>query len=210
MKKVLKYIESLELHNLSNAFIHRHMGEYIKNVQDKVKSLDESAAPHCFQLETAMNLPRRLCTHKMSGRTEFTPRANPSKTSIRSLLQIDHVSKTEPNLLYEGEDVVNPLSEIPRGEVDALEIFDLQGKRRLSQRFLSSKNVTLMPSTVGELTQLRQEKDGDFFIATEMAVMDLLPLQAHVGDCRQATACWKVTKDHGVGSGAMKQRGGSC
>ena len=123
------------------------MGEYIKNVQEKVKSLDELAAPHCFQLETTTNLPRRLCTHKMSGRTEFTPRANPSKTSIRSLLQIDHVSKTKPNLLYEGEDVVNPLIEIPRGEVDALEIFDLGGERRLSQRFLSSKNVTSTGTT---------------------------------------------------------------
>jgi len=123
------------------------MGEYIKNVQDKVKSLDELAAPHCFQLETTTNLPRRLCTHKLSGRTEFTPRANPSKTSIRSLLQIDHVSKTEPIFLYEGEDVVNPLIEIPRGEVDALEIFDLQGKRRLSHRFFSSKNVTSTGTT---------------------------------------------------------------
>ena len=68
----------------------------------------------------------------------------------------------------------------------------------------------LTPSTAGELTQLRQEKDGDYFIATEMAVMDLFPLQVHVGDCRQSTVCWKVTKDHGVGSGAMKRLGGSC
>ena len=68
----------------------------------------------------------------------------------------------------------------------------------------------LTPSTAGIMTQLRQEMDGDYFIATEMAVMDLLPLHTHVGDCRQATACWKVTKDHGVGFGAMKQQGGSC
>jgi hypothetical protein len=38
-----------------------HMGEYIKNVQDKIKSLDESVAPHCFQLDKTMNIPKRLC-----------------------------------------------------------------------------------------------------------------------------------------------------
>lgn len=139
-KLLLNCIESPEPHSLSIAF--RHIGEYIKNVQDKVKSLDESVAPHCFKLEKSMNLPRRLCTHKMSGRTEYTPRAYPLTTSIRSLIHIDHVSETKPSLLYDGEDVVNPFSEIPRGEVDALEIFGLQGKRRLRQRFLSSKNVT--------------------------------------------------------------------
>jgi hypothetical protein len=147
-------ILSSDPHKLPISF--RHMGEYIKNVQNKVNSLDDLVAPHCFQLETTMNLPRRLCTHKLSGRTEFTPRANPSRTSIRSLLEIDHVSMTKPELLYEGEDVVNPIGEIPRGEVDALEIFDLHGKRRLSQRTLSSKNGTIIGMTRTDAIQHRR------------------------------------------------------
>lgn len=132
------------------------MGEYIRNVQNKVESLNDAVAPHCFQLEKTMNLPRRLCTHKLSGRTEFTPRSNPSKTSIRSLLQIDHVSVTKSELLYEGEDVVNPIAEIPRGEVDALEIFDLHGKRRLSQRLLRSENRTIIGTASTDALQHRR------------------------------------------------------
>mmetsp|Transcript_24184 Transcript_24184/g.51823 ORF Transcript_24184/g.51823 Transcript_24184/m.51823 type:complete len:436 (+) Transcript_24184:252-1559(+) len=121
---------------------HWHMGEYIKNVQEKVKALDEASAPHCFRLQEKINLPKRLCQHKMKGRTEFTPRANPMNTSIRALLDPTQVPKTKPQLLYKGDDVQNPMSKIPRGEVDALEISELQGKRRLRQRLLRARNAT--------------------------------------------------------------------
>jgi len=107
---------------------HWHMGEYIKNIQDKVKSLDESAAPHCFQLQDKLNLPKRLCQYKLSGRTEYTPRANPKETSIRSILHTDH-DITTPQILYEEDDVENPIR-LPNGDVDAVELLDLEGKRR--------------------------------------------------------------------------------
>jgi len=119
-----------------------HMGDYIKNVQEKVKALDEAAAPHCFQLQEKINLPKRLCQHRMQGRTEFTPRANPAETSVRALLDPTQVPKTKPQLLYEGDDLENPISEIPRGEVDALEISDLQGKRRRRQLSQRARNST--------------------------------------------------------------------
>jgi len=125
-----------------------HMGEYIKNVQEKVKALDEAVAPHCFMLEETMNLPKRLCQHRMKGRTEFTPRALPAETSIRTLIDPTQVPKTASNLLYSpgGDVVLNPLSKVPTGEVDALEIFDLQGEKRLRQRLLRARNVTSIGS----------------------------------------------------------------
>ncbi len=70
------------------------------------------------------------------------------------------------------------------------------------------QRVELTLSNPGERTQLRQVKDGDYFIATEMAVMDRFPLPTHVGDYRLATVCWKVTKDRGVEFGAMKRQDG--
>eukprot|EP00581_Thalassiosira_minuscula_P017519 CAMPEP_0183713210 /NCGR_PEP_ID=MMETSP0737-20130205/8121_1 /TAXON_ID=385413 /ORGANISM="Thalassiosira miniscula, Strain CCMP1093" /LENGTH=931 /DNA_ID=CAMNT_0025941961 /DNA_START=65 /DNA_END=2857 /DNA_ORIENTATION=+ len=118
-----------------------HMGDYIKNVQEKVKTLDETAAPHCFKLQETMSLPKRLCQNRLQGRTEYTPRANPTETSLRTILDPTQVPKVTPQLLYQGDDVENPLREVPRGEVDALEIMDLQGKRRRRQRLLRTRNV---------------------------------------------------------------------
>ena len=116
-----------------------HMGKYIENVQKKITLLNETAAPHCFQLEDNINLPKRLCARKMRGRTEFTPRADPSKTSIRSIIDISQAPKM-PHMLLDGFDVANSIRAIPKGEVDTLEIFDLHGKRRHIQN-LPKENV---------------------------------------------------------------------
>ncbi|KAL9190080.1 hypothetical protein ACHAXT_007291 [Thalassiosira profunda] len=117
------------------------IGDYIKNVQEKVKSLDESVAPHCFQLQERIGLPKRMCTHRMNGRTEYTPRANPTQTSVRSLLDPAQFPKELPKPLYNGEDVENPITKIAQGEVDALEIIGLSGKRR--RRYLGAANATI-------------------------------------------------------------------
>ena len=116
---------------------HWHMGNRIKNVQEKVKALDEAAAPHCFQLHDKIGLPKRLCRHTLKGKTEYTPRSNPKKTSIRSILDTAHDIATL-ELLYEGDDAENPMRTVPKGEVDTLELLDLQGKRR---RMISTHEV---------------------------------------------------------------------
>ena len=65
-----------------------------------------------------------------------------SETSLKVLLDPTQVPETKPQLLYEGEDIENPIGKIPLGEVDALEIFELAGKRRRRQRVLGSNNLT--------------------------------------------------------------------
>lgn len=100
-----------------------HMGEYIINVQDKIKALAESDAPHCFQLEEQMKLPKRLCKSRMKGRTEHTPRANPVDTSLRNVLTNNNVS-VESDILYEG--YLSDSAIIPSGEVNPIEISNLE------------------------------------------------------------------------------------
>lgn len=59
------------------------------------------------------------------GRTEFTPRANPEKTSIRSILKTsDYVPTVKGDILYDGPDVRNPMFDIPNGQVDVLAILN--------------------------------------------------------------------------------------
>jgi hypothetical protein len=59
------------------------------------------------------------------GRTEFTPRANPEKTSIRSILKTgDYAPTVRGDVLYEGPDVRNPMFDVPDGQVDVLAILN--------------------------------------------------------------------------------------
>jgi hypothetical protein len=116
-----------------------HMGDYIKNIQEKVKALTESDTPDCFQLEELMKLPKRLCNTRMKGRTEHTPRANPIDTSLRSVLTNSDVS-VESDDLYEG--YLSDETIIPSGEVNPIEIANL-GKTpsNAEQRHLLRKRL---------------------------------------------------------------------
>ena len=114
-----------------------HMGQYIANIKDKVKTLAEADAPHCFQLEKHMNLPKRLCRSRMKGRTEHTPRADPTNTSLRTVLSNSDVP-VESDELYEGslsDDVI-----IPSSEVNPIEIANLvKDPSNARQRYLLRK-----------------------------------------------------------------------
>ena len=72
-----------------------------------------------------------ILTHNLwtvlQGRTEFTPRADPEKTSIRSILKTGEYVPPVPGLeafLYDGPDVRNPAFDIPEGDVDVLAILN--------------------------------------------------------------------------------------
>ncbi|KAL7536600.1 hypothetical protein ACHAWF_005510 [Thalassiosira exigua] len=126
---------------------HWHMKAYVENVREKVTTLDEIAAPHCFRLEEELGLPKRLCRNKLKGRTEFTPRADPGKTSVRTLLdatKATKVAETRPELWQEKKETDHPMQKIPTGEVDAVQIFDLQGKRRVRRRLPRVWNNTIV------------------------------------------------------------------
>lgn len=77
----------------------------------------------------------------MKAYSEFTPRANPEKTSITSIIKpgingfVPHISTP---MVYTGPDVHNPFTAVPEGEVDVLSIisngraFDAGARRRLA------------------------------------------------------------------------------
>ena len=68
------------------------------------------------------------------GATQYTPRANPEKTSITSILKptVDgFVPANERIEAFEGPDPPNPCMQIPEGEVDVYGI--VAGRRRMSE-----------------------------------------------------------------------------
>ncbi|KAL7469821.1 hypothetical protein ACHAXS_010074 [Conticribra weissflogii] len=120
-----------------------HTGEYITNIREKVKALNEDDAPHCFQLEKSINLPKRLCRNALKGRTEYTPRANPMETSIRSIVVPSEtgatVVKSEEKNPLEGMAVEEFVDKVPAGEVDPFELFHLEKNLRLRKRYLGKR-----------------------------------------------------------------------
>ena len=73
-----------------------------------------------FELQKFCDIPFRAIT-------EFTPRAFPSLTSIRSAMptaQLEHINDAPKNI-YESPDVFNPDLHPPKGEVDVLKIVEL-------------------------------------------------------------------------------------
>ncbi|CAJ1951846.1 unnamed protein product [Cylindrotheca closterium] len=66
------------------------------------------------------------CNHPVKARTEFTPRAYPSSTNLRSIMppeMLAHITKPGGNV-YRGRDVFNPVLHPPEGAVDVLSIVE--------------------------------------------------------------------------------------
>jgi hypothetical protein len=80
-------------------------------------------------------LPERVCNTPMTARGEYTPRANPAETSLRTILKSTpdgFVPQIEDQMLYDGPDLRNPYLKVPHGEIDTAEIAGL--RRRLHFR----------------------------------------------------------------------------
>ena len=93
-------------------------------------------------------VPARVCHTVLNGRSEYTPRANPSQTSILSLIRpaIDpstneqYLPKYANTLLYDGPDVPNPALQLPNETV--IDVHAIAGYRSLS----TSKNKSHKPT----------------------------------------------------------------
>ena len=99
-----------------------HLTDYYDNIQSKVKGLDESME-YCGHLKNYIS--ERVCSIPLQARTEITPRANPSDTSIVSILESaanGSLPKLKENLLYEGPDLPNPSLMNPSDEINVHEI----------------------------------------------------------------------------------------
>jgi hypothetical protein len=100
-----------------------HVTDYYKNQREKIQALDPKETG-CGEFEK--NGLEHFCTIPMKGRTEFTPRAYATFSSIRTLMPTEQailVNPPNPNI-YEPPDVVNPTIHPPLGEIDVLNIVE--------------------------------------------------------------------------------------
>jgi hypothetical protein len=104
-----------------------HVTAHYKNIQNKVQNF--SPDHPCEQGFKGNGFPEafalRVCSTPLWARTEFTPRANPDKTSLRSIIkpnELGYVPHISEHLLYTGPNVHNPLLDLPEGAIDVVAI----------------------------------------------------------------------------------------
>ena len=130
-----------------------HVTAHYDNIRTKLAAFVKPETP-CF---TQPDWPKRMCTTPMRVYAEYSPRANPEKTSITSIIKpgingfVPHI---KTGLLYTGPDVFNPVTAIPEGEIDVLAIVSNgrtyvdDGERR---RLDSDEIITGLGIEVGNL-----------------------------------------------------------
>lgn len=110
-----------------------HVTDHYKRIHDAVKD----APGPCLNED---RLPKRACTVALNARTEFTPRANPDQTSIRSIARPDPDGKKMElqELAYEGKNLPNPMLQLPDGKIDVKSIVS---NRKLSEFQYSEQDL---------------------------------------------------------------------
>ena len=103
--------------------IHWHLRHEEDAIRDAVRGANATATG-CGQL---FALAPRLCTIPMRGATEWTPRNDPYRSSIRSLVKpsprgyVPEIIDLE-EIAYRGRDPLIPSQRVPKGEVDVAAI----------------------------------------------------------------------------------------
>lgn len=118
-----------------------HVANYYAEIRKK--TVESNLDNGCKELP----LPSRICDIPMRGRTEFSPRPNPEKTSIVSLVK-ENENGYKPHValpnLYTGPDVHNPFLELPEGAIDVQAVVSLGRKfedgHRRAQEVTSGDN----------------------------------------------------------------------
>jgi len=130
-----------------------HVTSHYESIRAKAaSSVPKLESNDCYD----MDLPDRVCTVPIQGRTEFTPRANPAETSIRSIVKrgTEHIPKPWKNI-YAPPDIRNPSFEVPHGEVDYLRIIEngnefLPIRSRMSQKPSTNARRSLQDDSLGK------------------------------------------------------------
>jgi len=189
-----------------------HMGDYITNVQEKVKALDESSSKHCFQLQEKLHIPKRLCQNKVQGRTEYTPRANPTETSLKSIV-LPSPSGNGPisklHNVYEGKDVDNPVAYVPIEDVSALDILELRKQRRrrhLQRKWL--RQLSLRTSTNKIELNHNQRKMETVEPGEGWRVLHAFPGDNCDGSLSSSSSCGRIPSSTCLMEGHQGSRGG--
>lgn len=138
-----------------------HVSAYYKNIKTKVANLDPDVGT-CQGIEG--RLPTEFCTLPFQARTEFTPRANPAETSLRSIMKPagPDVTVPEPRLnLYDAPDVFNPVLGVPKGEVDYLAIIE---NGNVFLRFQAPAPLLTPLGSSNRLIQVTADESGESIV----------------------------------------------
>ena len=100
-----------------------HVSALYDNTRTKVETMDPELGT-CKEYKDAFSA--FMCHNAVKARTEFTPRAHPDHTNIRTLMppgQAEHVNDP-PVAVYQAPDVFNKNLHPPDGAVDVLSIIE--------------------------------------------------------------------------------------
>lgn len=100
-----------------------HVTSLYDNTRSKLEKLDPEIG-NCKEYEAGFT--KFMCNTALKGRAEFTPRAYPDHTSIRSIMPPSQAEQINdpPETLYEGPDVFNKDLHPPAGAIDVLNIIE--------------------------------------------------------------------------------------
>lgn len=138
--------DAIDILRNNDTLVAQNMTAYYDNIRRKMKELDPSLG-HCYKLE---GVPSRICRTPMKGRTQYTPRANPTETSVSSLVKAappgNYLPQNRLKALYDGPDVHNPCFDLPEGAIDV--IARINDDTRHRARILKVENITIDSSSL--------------------------------------------------------------
>ena len=117
LRDAIEAVRSNDQELLRNAL---DMTSYYDNIRHKVRDLDPSLGS-CYELGD--NLPGRICSTSMKGRTQYTPRAHAEETSVTSIIKPAIKGYLPVNTLkplYKGPDAHNPCYDLPERAIDVV------------------------------------------------------------------------------------------
>lgn len=96
-----------------------HMHDYIQNIKQKLSG-SETPVGHCGEIAPSLV---RACNLPMQARTDFSPKAKPWETSIRTIFKGDYGYEILPNE-YDPPDVFVPSLNVPDGTFEYLAVVE--------------------------------------------------------------------------------------
>lgn len=122
-----------------------HMNDIYEGIRTKIETIEDS---YC---EEKFFFMKRICKIGLNGRSEWTPRNDPMRTSIRSLMFPDadgYIPNVGKDVVYDPPDVEIPTLLVPEGEIDV---------RAILSSGISKRQTIQMPKERLHLS--KQQKD---------------------------------------------------
>ena len=117
--------EALTMWNDANDYKLEDDSWHVTSLYDNTRSKVEQLGPDVGKC-TEFDFSNMMCNTAIQARGEYSPRAFPDHTQIRSVMAPKHAEymNDPPEIVYEAPDVFNPTKHPPAGAVDVLSIIE--------------------------------------------------------------------------------------